>query len=51
MKVVAPSKNNEKKNSPLLYMTLINRFEESCDTFAKDKNPMSSMTFGSICPK
>jgi hypothetical protein len=36
MKVVAPSKKNE-KNTPLSFTMLINRFEGSCGTFEEGK--------------
>jgi hypothetical protein len=32
-------------------MTLINRFEGSCGTFEKEKNPIVINNIGSICPK
>jgi hypothetical protein len=48
MKVVAPS---QKKNPPLLSMTLINKFERSCATFGEGKkNPLSSTTLGQFAP-
>jgi hypothetical protein len=51
MKVVAPSKKNE-KNPPLLSTTLINRFEGNCDTFGKEgKNPIVINDIGLVCLK
>jgi hypothetical protein len=49
---MAPSTKNEDKTS-LLPMTLINRFEKSCDTFigSGGKNPLSSMTLGQFAQK
>jgi hypothetical protein len=50
MKVVAPSKKNE-KNLPLLSMMFINRFEGSCGTFQEEKKSIVINDTGFVCFK
>jgi hypothetical protein len=50
-KVMAPLTKNEKKKTPLLPMTIINRFEKSCGTFKRGgrTNPLWSTPIRLIC--
>jgi hypothetical protein len=48
---MAPLTKNEKKKTPLLPMTIINRFEKSCGTFKGGgrANPLRSTLIQLIC--